>query len=229
MRNFLSNYIDQAARKPFIPKGYFQLALVAALASMAVPAWCSLPPGSDRWQLTDRPAQRYILVLARRAFDAYATDRTIIDPPSPLPAFLKQRSGVFISTMRNGAPRTCMGTLYPEQPNLAEEIIQNAVASACRDYRFHPVKVKELPQLNLIVSIVGTPRPIDNAELSSLDPAQDGLVVKYGERYGVVLSGETFHRENMLAWGCARAGAKITSNVELFRIHDIRFMESQYK
>ncbi len=187
------------------------------------------PPASDHWQLTDPPAQRYVLALARRAFDAYARTRTVIDPPSPVPAFLKPRSGVFISTMRWGAPRTCMGTLYPTQPNLAEEIIENAAASAGRDRRFKPVKIKELAQLNLIVSVVGTPRAISDSEAAALDPAQDGLVVKCGGRYGVVLSGETPYRSNMIAWGCTRAGAGPKSSVELFQIHDLRFMESQYK
>ena len=133
----------------------------AILGGLASVGRCGGPPAaSDRWQWSDPPAQRCILALARRAFDTYATSRRVIDPPSPLPAFLRRRSGVFISTMRRGAPRTCMGTLYPTQPNLAEEIIENAASSAGRDRRFPPVKLAELPRLNLIVSIVGTPRPI---------------------------------------------------------------------
>jgi AMMECR1 domain-containing protein len=189
----------------------------------------SLPAVSGHWRLSDPPAQRYILALARRAFDAYATSRRIIDPPSPVPAFLRRRSGVFISTMRRGAPRTCMGTLYPTQPNLAAEIIENAAASAGRDHRFPPVRPAELPRLDLIVSIVGPPRPISEAEARTLDPARDGLVVKCGDRFGVVLSGETPHPENLLAWGRIRAGAAPSAFVELFRIDDLRFMESQYR
>src|SRR5947209_16969369 len=116
----------------------------ALLGCLTSPGWCSLLlAASDRGRLSDPPAQRYVLALARRAFDTYATSRRVIDPPSPLPAFLRQRSGVFISTMRWGAPRTCMGTLYPMQPNLAEEIIENAVASAGRARRFRPVRIGE--------------------------------------------------------------------------------------
>jgi AMMECR1 domain-containing protein len=184
---------------------------------------------SDCWQLSDPPAQRYVLALARRAFDTYARSRRVIEPPSPVPAFLRQRSGVFVSTMRGGAPRTCMGTLYPTQPDLAEEIIENAAASAGRDRRFPPVRIRELPDLELIVSIVGTPRAISEAEATTLDPARDGLAVRCGDRYGVVLSGETPHRENMLSWARIRAGAGPRSPVELFRIHDLRFRESQVR
>jgi hypothetical protein len=202
----------------------------AFLACLTSPGRCSaVPAASDHWQLSDPPAQRSILALARRAFDTYATSRRVIDPPSPLPAYLRRRSGVFISTMRGGAPRTCMGTLYPTQPNLAEEIIESAVASAGRDRRFRPVQVDELRALTLIVSIVGTPRPLSAADAGTLDPAHDGLVVKCCDRYGIVLSGETPHRENMLTWGRIRARAGPGAPVELFRIHDLRFMESQYR
>src|SRR5437870_2625661 len=150
--------------------------LMALLGSVTSPGGCiPLPAASDHWRLCDPPAQRYVLALARRPFDTYATDRSVIDPPSPLPAFLRRRSGVFISTMRRGAPRTCMGTLYPTQPNLAEEIIETAVASAGRDRRFRPVTIQELPHLDLIVSIVGPPRPISAEAARTLDPAHDGL------------------------------------------------------
>lgn len=189
----------------------------------------SFPAASDHWRLSDPPAQQYVLALARRAFDAYAISRRVIDPPSPVPAFLRRQSGVFISTMRGGAPRTCMGTLYPTQPNLAAEIIENAAASAGRDRRFPPVRRAELPQLDLIVSIVGPPHPISEATARALDPARDGLAVKCGDRIGVVLSGETPHQENMLAWGRIRAGAAPGAPVELFRIDDLRFMESQFR
>ena len=207
--------------------GFTSTAILGCLTSVG--RGVGPPAASDRWQWSDPPAQRCILALARRAFDTYATSRRVIDPPSPLPAFLRRRSGVFISTMRGGAPRTCMGALYPTQPDLAEEIIESAVASAGRDRRFRPVQVRELRELTLIVSIVGAPRSLSAAEAQILDPAHDGLVVKCGDRYGVVLSGETPHRANMLAWGRIRAGAGSGAPVELFQIHDLRFMESQYK
>ena len=66
---------------------------------LAALLWCGpcpcasalpLPAFSDHWRLTDPPAQRYVLALARSAFDTYARTRTVIDPPPPLPAFLRQ-------------------------------------------------------------------------------------------------------------------------------------------
>lgn len=181
----------------------------------------------DAWRNADARTQAAVLTLARQAFDAYVTHRSVIDPPAKLSSPLwKQRTGVFVSTMRFGAPRCCMGTLYPVQPNLAEEIIANAVAAAGRDHRFAPVKKAEMDKLTLIVSIVGRPRPITEAEAENLDPARDGLVVKKGDRCGVVLSGETPHRENMIPWGRSRAGARPAEPVQFFQIEDVRFMET---
>jgi AMMECR1 domain-containing protein len=196
-------------------------AMTAASSSSPLP-WVS-------GGLLDPHVQQYVLKLARRAFDTYARTRDVIPTPASVPLALQQRSGVFISTMLGGAPRSCMGTLYPTQPDLAEEVIANAVASAGRDRRFPAIPVAELPKLDLIVSVVDIPRPITPAAAAQLNPAQDGLAVEYHGRYGVVLSGETFSAQTMLAWGRIRAGAKPTSPVQFFEIHDLRFMESQYR
>ena len=111
------------------------------------------PPLADA--LADPAVQRAMLALARRAFDAYARDRAVIDPPADMPPVLfSARCGVFVSTMRWGAPRTCMGTLFPAQADLADEIIENAEASAGRDLRFPPVRPTELVGLNLIISVI---------------------------------------------------------------------------
>jgi AMMECR1 domain-containing protein len=189
----------------------------------------ALPLRADSADLNDPVNQKAVLKLARRAFDAYARSRVEIAPPSPLPAVFAERHGVFVSTMRSGAPRTCMGTLYPCQSNFAEEIIENAAASAGRDRRFPAVGPGELSKLDLIVSVITSrPRPISEQVARSLDPARDGLAVLYGDRYGVVLSGETYDPANMVKWGRIRAGAPKGSSVRLFEIHDIRFMESEF-
>ena len=127
--------------------------------------------------------------------------------------------------MRNGAPRCCMGTLYPMQPNAASEVIENAVAATGRDRRFAPITAREANSLILIVSVVGKPVPITQSDLARLDPTRDGLVVRYGDRCGVVLSGETSAVERMLTWGRIRAGARDNVAVELFRLPDVRFIE----
>ena len=182
--------------------------------------------GFERWKHLDAQTQGDILHLARQAFEVYISRRNTITPPNNLPDLLRQRTGVFVSAMRNGAPRCCMGTLYPTQPNAALEIIENAVAAAGRDRRFAPITAREAKTLTLIVSIVDKPVPISQSEAANLDPTRDGLVVKSGDRYGVVLSGETSQTARMLQWGRIRAGCRANSPVELFRIQNVRFVEA---
>lgn len=199
-------------------------ALVAiTLGALPAPA---RDAGFERWRALDASDQKAVLTLARRAFDTYVTRRDVISPPDALLALLRRPAAVFVSTMRSGAPRCCMGSLYPTQPNAALEIIENAVAAAGRDRRFAPIQPRELRGLTLIVSIVDRPAPIDAADLTRLDPVHDGLVVRCGDRYGVVLSGETTRQDRMLAWGRIRAGARVGDAIELFRIQDVRFAES---
>ncbi len=199
--------------------------LTPALGAVSAAPARAQEPGFAAWRQADLGVQRAVLGLARRAFDAYIARHEEIAPPAPLPSYLKTRVGVFVSAMRSGAPRCCMGTLYPTQTDAAEEIIANAVAAAGRDRRFPPIKPSERGQLRLIVSIVSPPHPITAGEIGSLDPTRDGLVVQHGDRCGVILSGETDDTARMVAWGRLRAGARPTDSVQFFRIESVRFVE----
>ena len=186
-------------------------------------AWAQA--GDVRW--TDPAAQKAALVLARRAFDAYALRREVLDPPRSLPSVFRAPAAVFVSAMRpDGSPRCCMGSLYPTQPDAAEEIIASAVAAAGHDRRFPPLRPSELSHLTLIVSFVARPRPITAAEVTRLDPVREGLAVQNGDRWGVVLSGETARPENLALWGRIRAGAGPMDPVQWFAIRDVRMKES---
>lgn len=204
------------------------LGAALCLAALGTPA-CSqgTDPSLQAWRSADEPTRTYALSLARRAFDSYVTRRAMIEPPQPVPSLLKQRIGVFVSTMRGGAPRCCMGTIYPTESNAAREIVSSAVAAAGRDRRFPPVKQAELKSLILIVSVIAKPRPITMNELEILDPTRDGLLVKAGGRMGVVLSGETDRTDRMLKWGRIRAGVGEKAAVELFRLDVVRFVEGR--
>jgi AMMECR1 domain-containing protein len=181
----------------------------------------------DAWSSADAETVQTILTLGRRAFEAYALRREVIDPPDKLPDILHRRAAIFVSAMRNGAPRCCMGTLYPAEPDAAREIIASAVAAAGRDRRFPPIKASELKGLTLIVTIVGTPRPIAESEIASLDPTRDGLAARYNGRFGVVLSRETTRPDRMIAWARTRAAVPPNRKADYFRLHDVRLVENE--
>jgi len=202
--------------------------LVTVWALMLSFCWPAQSVSVDSWRHVDDKTRGIVLSIARRAFDTYVAHRTTLDPPPELPELLRQHSGVFVSAMHNGAPRCCMGSLYPTEANTAVEIIASAVAAAGHDHRFPPIKPAELKGLSLIVSIVGQPHPIDAQELAEIDPTRDGVAIKFGDRYGVTLSGETNDVTLMEKWARIRAGAKPGSVVQLIRLEDVRFVENPH-
>lgn len=98
---------------------------------------------------------------------------------------LKDRAGAFVSIKKGGRLRGCIGTFQPTRPNLAEEIISNAVSAACRDPRFPPVELEELEDLDISVDVLSEPEQVTDP--SMLDPKKYGVIVQKGQRLGLLL------------------------------------------
>jgi AmmeMemoRadiSam system protein A len=127
-----------------------------------------------------------LVQLARKTIESYVRTRQSPHPPRPLPAEMSGRAGAFVSIHRlNGELRGCIGTIEPTQPNLAEEIIQNAISAATRDPRFSPIGPTELDDLVINVDVLTPAEPI--ADSSQLDPKRYGVIVESGWRRGLLL------------------------------------------
>jgi AmmeMemoRadiSam system protein A len=119
---------------------------------------------------------QYVL-LAQRAVENYIREGKIISPPQDLPKeFLERKSAIFVTIEKDGKLKGCIGTYLPTRPNMAEEIISNAIAAATEDYRFTPIKEQELPHLSYTISVLSMPEQIRN--LKELDPKKYGVIVK---------------------------------------------------
>lgn len=117
-----------------------------------------------------------LVTLARRAIESHVRHGERIRPPEELPAELKRRAGAFVTIRRHGQLRGCIGTIQPTCPTLAEEVIQNAISAATRDYRFRPVTTGELDSLDVKVDVLSEPELVDS--LDALDPKRYGLIVQ---------------------------------------------------
>ena len=98
---------------------------------------------------------------------------------------MQQQAGVFVSLHKRGALRGCIGTIEPAQPNVAQEIIHNAISAATRDPRFPPVRPDELNDLEISTDVLGEPEMISS--LDELDPKRYGVIVEKGYRRGLLL------------------------------------------
>lgn len=124
--------------------------------------------------------------LARQSLEYYIQHGSIMELPENLDAeLLEQRAGVFVSIKKQGKLRGCIGTISPVYKSVAEEILQNAVSSGVKDYRFNPVTKEELKDLVYSVDILGPIEKIQSEE--ELDPQQYGVIVSSGTKRGLLL------------------------------------------
>lgn len=129
--------------------------------------------------------------LARRSI-ALGFDRRspaaleIVDLP---PQLLEPRAS-FVTLTQHGRLRGCRGTLEALRP-MAQDVWENAWASAFDDPRFAPLPAAELADLELEISLLSPTEPmnvVDEADLlRQLRPGIDGLVLAHGARRATFL------------------------------------------
>ncbi|MCL0052941.1 AmmeMemoRadiSam system protein B [Dehalococcoidales bacterium] len=122
--------------------------------------------------------------LAKETVETFVTQGKTPQPKELTPE-MRERAGVFVSIKKFGELRGCIGTFEPTQPNVAEEIITNAISSATRDPRFPPVSPNELKELSYSVDVLTPPQPIPDKD--QLDPKRYGVIVEAGFRRGLLL------------------------------------------
>lgn len=124
--------------------------------------------------------------LARETIESYVRMGEKIRVPEGLPEEMYSRkAGVFVSIKEYGCLRGCIGTICGVQTSIAEEIIENAISAACRDYRFQPIKQEELGELTISVDVLGDTEKIDSPD--KLDVRRYGVIVTKGRKRGLLL------------------------------------------
>ena len=103
---------------------------------------------------------------------------------------LGDRRATFVTLHKHHQLRGCIGILEPLRP-LVEDVAHNAWAAAFSDTRFSPLSADELDDLEIHISILGTPEAIeftteDNL-ISQIRPGIDGLILEDGYHKGTFL------------------------------------------
>lgn len=122
---------------------------------------------------------------------------------------MPEASGVFVTLKRRGELRGCLGTLQCRDA-LAEEVARCARDSASQDPRFAPVRMDEIPELSLEISLLGPLEEIDPARPGAIAIGRHGLVVQQGPQRGLLLPQVAtewgWDVEQFLANTCRKAG-----------------------
>ena len=138
------------------------------------------------------PAERqWLLKLARQTLNEVVRKGTLPEiNKSELTPNLAALRGCFVTLTIAGELRGCIGHISPQMP-LAEAVRDNARNAALRDPRFQPVRPDELDKIEIEISVLTVPEPIEfktpEELLARLRPKKDGVVLHIGGREATFL------------------------------------------
>jgi AmmeMemoRadiSam system protein A len=108
------------------------------------------------------------------------------DYPEPL----RSSTATFVTLEADGHLRGCVGSAEAHRP-LIEDVAANAFAAAFRDSRFPPLTAPERDAMDVSVSLLSPPEPIEFAAdddlLEQLRPGIDGLILEWRHRRALFL------------------------------------------
>jgi len=130
------------------------------------------------------PADRkYLLRLARETISRFLTIKMV--PLSRLSSpILREPRGVFVTLKKRGDLRGCIGRMVPDRP-LAELVGAMALQSAFEDPRFSPVTLRDLPDLEIEISVLTPMKPVSGP--NDIVVGRDGVLLQKGGKSAVFL------------------------------------------
>jgi AmmeMemoRadiSam system protein A len=145
-----------------------------------------------------------LLTLARRALTAQIERLALPDLPDDLHL---TAAGVFITVYCRGELRGCLGALEGVE-RVAELVRRLSCEVAHADHRFEPLRLDELREVTLDVSVLTPPQMV--ADASEIVVGRDGLIVESGRHRGLLLpqvaTEHRWNRETFLEHTCVKAG-----------------------
>ena len=148
--------------------------------------------------------RRLLLKVAHDAIGSGVNQRELSFPE--IPPHLAEPRGAFTTIYHAGELRGCVGYVVAVVP-LFQTVAETARAAALDDMRFSPVTPDEVPQIEVVLSILSPLVPIspDQVEIG-----RHGLVVTLGMRRGLLLPQvpieHGWDRETFLSQTCHKAG-----------------------
>jgi AmmeMemoRadiSam system protein A len=132
-----------------------------------------------------------LLRLARQALELGVRSEKL--PPldwDSLSPLLRADGASFVTLTVGGELRGCIGALEAYQP-LVEDVREHTIAAALEDYRFPPVQTAEIKEIQIEVSRLTAPVPLEYARPADLvakfRPRVDGVILRDGNRRATFL------------------------------------------
>ena len=177
-------------------------------------------------------AKRALLQVARQSVAAAAQGMSaLIADEFPVERSLFELGAAFVTLHeKDGAVRGCVGTTAAVRP-LVEVVSEMARAAALRDPRFPPVAPEEVQDLEIEISVLGSPEPV--SDLSDVEIGRHGLLIEGRGRRGLLLPQVASERDwpasTFAEQTCFKAGldneAYLDEDVGLYRFEAVVFTE----
>ncbi len=149
--------------------------------------------------------QQTLLRMAREAIEGYLNSAQIPNIPEP-PETLRQPCGAFVTLRKGKHLRGCIGYVEARRP-LYVTVRECAVSAALHDPRFPPVTKKEMPGLNMEISVLS---PLVEIAPEKIEIGRHGLLISRGAQRGLLLPQVAVEwnwgRERFLDETCLKAG-----------------------
>ena len=130
-----------------------------------------------------REDRRYLLQLARLSICRELGEGGPEQRTGPPSGELASPQGCFVTLEKDGALRGCIGTLEPVTP-LVDAVKDNARNAAFHDPRFSPLKKHELDKIEIEISRLTVPVPLEfnspEELLARLKPGVHGVILQRG-------------------------------------------------
>ncbi len=174
--------------------------------------------------------------LARAAIEIYLAEGRIIQ--ERFSGVFAEKRGVFTTLTKRGLLRGCIGFPYPVK-RLDEAIIESAIAAATQDPRFPRVRLEEMDEICVEVTVLTPPEKIEArpAEIPKyVEIGKHGLIVQMGPYSGLLLPQVAVELnldpESFLSETCMKAGLPPDcwlSGAEVYRFEGQIFKEVEPK
>ena len=126
-----------------------------------------------------------LLNIARNTINDYVTNRSVpVIDTSHLSPTLMSHAGAFVSLYIKDQLRGCIGRFNPDIP-LYRVVQDMAVSAATKDYRFNPVKQKELDKIDIEISVLTPMKKVES--IDEIELGRHGIYIKQGYNSGTFL------------------------------------------
>ncbi len=174
--------------------------------------------------------------LARAAIEIYLAEGKVIQ--ERFSGVFAEKRGVFTTLTKRGLLRGCIGFPYPVK-RLDEAIIESAIAAATQDPRFPRVRLEEMDDICVEVTVLTPPEKIEAKPTDIpkyVEIGRHGLIVQMGPYSGLLLPQVAVElnldAESFLSETCMKAGLPPDcwlSGAEVYRFEGQIFKETEPK